>query len=495
MFDIPEYFPTANESWSDSTQQNALFYDADDLIRESNIAVLCNASGRYKNTLTTANPFTHTLYAMLAHENYNPTAQKKTLRIDFESLPLDERQLVHCNTTPVPLADTGSPRTNFKIKIYKVTKGSSFMDRFDNQAELKAVSLHLQRSSQHKIRVYKHNEHEISVYTNIWAWEIYYKIAGLVSNMFPLLWPKMSPEVQAYALALTELDRTKLITATTTWMNKTNFLHAKKLKAVQEWVQSTKRKRLENISYQLRQANDNIRNYEQSLKNAYDSRNGYSNELYALENNPDETNKANELMEYITTNKALQDFQIENNNMKLYIYAPLKYVDTAMVEHNYIKRASVQESNPNLVKLFKAAYIDETIELWTMTVITLNLSGADAFGGEANIPSAITAKYALHPHINRYSCFGNNRNLIIKGLKSNDIIMAIEQCIAAGMNLNFSDSAVITRLASDLNSRTRNIATFIKNVETGEFITYADFCRKEEPEPTPVTEVFEEVGE
>lgn len=114
-----------------------------------------------------------------------------------------------------------------------------------------------------------------------------------------------------------------------------------------------------------------------------------------------------------------------------------------------------------------------------MTTCTISLDLANKRVGGFTIsmnPELMDAlhigTYQGHPHIARYSCFGNNQDTIVNLLRNNqlDLVFAtINNCIC---QLNLSDGCVCTSLASAITCHASKKC--FMNIETGELVSWSD---------------------
>lgn len=94
-----------------------------------------------------------------------------------------------------------------------------------------------------------------------------------------------------------------------------------------------------------------------------------------------------------------------------------------------------------------------------------------------------TTEYGYpNPHLEHFNCWGDNKPYIVKALKNQDYITALEQTLAAVGGLTFSDSIVMNYVFDALQEGTNQNMICIQNNETQEwysFKTLSDLLKKE----------------
>jgi hypothetical protein len=170
--------------------------------------------------------------------------------------------------------------------------------------------------------------------------------------------------------------------------------------------------------------------------------------------------------------KAIASFTVSGNSYLLFVIrTPWDYYDPEVFNKILTnKHAQIYEYDYGYVaKVLKRAYcINPDFEVWTDTAVKLDLNARRPQMWESS-----QCKLMPQVHIMRFDCWGNNKGYIQKALSTGDYIGAIEQIVAATHNINWVDSTVSGIYFDWLSNGFRNRKT-IKNLKTGEFISYLD---------------------
>ena len=204
---------------------------------------------------------------------------------------------------------------------------------------------------------------------------------------------------------------------------------------------------IEDILYLEEQNKNHIRDYN-SIKN---------------EQTPDYS----EIIDYIFNHKYIQEVTpYDNKHILLHIQSPIIYYDIDCVE----RLCSRLDKNSPQYTIFKEVFLEQKYELWTQCVFKFNTATLNPYPIEHHTGDRSSVYY--HPHISEFLCLGTHINEIKKWAENNDYIGAIEQIIAASLNLNFTDGFVIDHFKGTLDEFPE-IKTF-KNKEDGKMYSVED---------------------
>ena len=212
----------------------------------------------------------------------------------------------------------------------------------------------------------------------------------------------------------------------------------------------------------------------------------YFEQIRALEaqNDSDNSENINEIQNYLDSNKSLIHYGWENDKLNLQIKSTLEYIDIEAA------KKVIDRWNPTFsaTHIFKALLFNPKFENYHLIVfgdVYLTLSPPKVTA----VSRTIAANCLPSPHLFQYNCWGNNKNIILDALAKGDIILAIEQVIAATKHLNILDSTVVNAFTEYIRSHYTNNsdAKFIINTETDEAYTcreFLDIINKEEQNET-----------
>lgn len=163
----------------------------------------------------------------------------------------------------------------------------------------------------------------------------------------------------------------------------------------------------------------------------------------------------NELMEYFVANKEL--IPNGNGDLGFVVNTYLEYFDVDMADrmlsnrHSYMyedaaNAPGVMRNNRDAIEKFWRAIFSDEPKLKLKICSNYNFTR-----GYVNVVSYFTYpeesyNHIPNPHINRFACLGAYKTYIQQALDSNDIITAIQQCIASARSVNIGEFVSITEL-------------------------------------------------
>lgn len=160
-------------------------------------------------------------------------------------------------------------------------------------------------------------------------------------------------------------------------------------------------------------------------------------------NKKDDEEEIRTFIKYLLKHPYITDVsKIDDENVVFSFEAPIIYYDDYLIKkiiHNYTFNA----------KKILQAFLDKKYELMTKCRIQFNTRSYNIQNARAFHETA----YIGHPHIDRYSCFGNHKIGLKDAAKSGDFYLATEQISQAVLNLNFSDGAVVNEMINTLLNR------------------------------------------
>lgn len=155
-----------------------------------------------------------------------------------------------------------------------------------------------------------------------------------------------------------------------------------------------------------------------------------------------------EIVNYFIRNRNLSLVSVDNSQLTFDCKGYLTYFDEEGVRRYINNKRSVMYSisdripDSDIALLMKALFLDQRLRMKFCARYVFDLrgsvmacSGVD-YGAEFN-------DCTPNPHIDRFSCLGNQERAINERLREHDYIGAIEQCISSCVSLNFADGTVI----------------------------------------------------
>lgn len=444
-------------------------------LTQQNVTLNMRNYAKYDN-VSTDNPFLKLIFLLLIYKN-SPNAL--AMHIIENSAILTEGQQLNLSR------DTDTEPHTLNIAIQKIVKGAAYLkDQPLDDIELKTYSLGLQRSSQHKIRVVKPSNSTVIIYTNVWNYELAYKIMALIPKFFPAYYNMPERGAIDIIKAICNLNIVNFVQTIRFWEDTTKFHQQTNKTLLAQWVKTTYQNTLNKLQKDLNQIKESITQNERILEGYYQTLQIYLEQRHALEAQSDNSENINEIQNYLDSNKSLIYYGWEDNKLNLQIKSTLEYIDIEAA------KKIINRWDPTFpaTLIFKALLFNPKFENYHLIVfgdVYLTLSPPKVVASSRNI----AANCLPSPHLFQYNCWGNNKNIILDALAKGDIILAIEQVIAATKHLNILDSTVVNSFTEYIRSHYTNNsgAKFIINAETDETYTcreFLDIINKEEQNET-----------
>lgn len=374
-----------------------------------------------------------------------------------------------------------------KIYICQVTRNAAIFELAKEHEKYdKNLSLALQTEQQHKIAVMPLNEKVVVILTNkfdVLDIQAYYSIIPIVFSKENL------PEklIDSF-LNLFELDYDKII-LNLNEIFETIDVATLKTEVIRNDLKNLLQRAVNTATYDatIRRLSNDLRDYYNDIANILaDIKATELKKLMLL--SVDHTETVDELIEYMTVNKFIKDFTVANTMLYVEITSPLLFIDEEYLKRLFeTPRSYINALDPAMRLLFKEAFIDKKIELWTKAMIGINIAnlGLITAGQRSSFINIISAApmdritsglydTVPQPHIMHFSCFGGNEIHMLKAIETSDFVALIAQGIAAVQNLNFGDTIVCNRFARDIKEAYPN-STFILDKETNTRINYNEW--------------------
>lgn len=360
------------------------------------------------------------------------------------------------------------------IEIIHVSGGSANMNEMTREYELKTVSVALQRSSQHKIRVIQKEPNRLTILTNVYNWELYYKILSLIPKVFEQYYPDTSTELKVMLKALREDNHEEFCRAWNAWEARTNIVESRKIKQLQRLFAQEQQKQINSLQNSIAAAESQITHWEESIRQYLQQREQHLMTLYGFEKQSINSDKIKELMDYLDANKSIIDYSTNGESLFVTSRAPIKYIDLDALEAIFLSKRRdphIPEREMNLYNLYDEAFVKGHYEVWTAAKNQFHIPKRDVFS-ETSFDSRPLYK---HPHLGGFNCWGNNKSHIQRALRDMDLIRAVEQANAAVMNLNIVDATVMGRFAVYITHDDGPLRESIYHPDTDTWITFKEF--------------------
>ena len=179
--------------------------------------------------------------------------------------------------------------------------------------------------------------------------------------------------------------------------------------------------------------------YENKLSELITQINTLNENILDMELKEDKIEDNTPLIKYLSNHPYIKDIQKKNSRqVSLYFEAPILYFDDYIIEKLLPNKSG---DDKRILKVF----LDNKYELMTRCLINFRPSDF-----AVNLDYVGDGNYIGHPHIDRYSCFGNHTTAIREAAATANYFGAIEQISQAVLNINFTDSCVVNEMLRTL---------------------------------------------
>jgi len=237
---------------------------------------------------------------------------------------------------------------------------------------------------------------------------------------------------------------------------------------------STITRRIESVESDIQSALNTILSYQERLNELTDRKRG----IQMIINDPIDLTVYKEALTYLTNSfKTITSAKLTVPSETLCFdvtgTAVLQYFDTEAAQRIYnryeeeLQREGYSSMSRTKADLFKALFVDQTLKVNTSYHYSLDTESFRASTGtKESILNAI-----IHPHLMRYSCWGNHSAALTKYMVQEDYIGALTHCQYATIQLNVLDSCVLNWLLDTIiNSEIKCLLN-----EDNEFISWKEY--------------------
>jgi hypothetical protein len=203
--------------------------------------------------------------------------------------------------------------------------------------------------------------------------------------------------------------------------------------------------------------NRRINEYSSEISSYLARISNLENELAGLYQKINSGSDDSEIMEYFLANKHLDLRSANGCRIEFVASDYLTYFDEDQAEKYIENRNSFFYSfrNSSVNKddwhdLLKAIFIENKIRIKFCAAYTLDVSRACITGRSYFNYGADYSYHMPNPHIDKYECTGNFRQIFNECMKNRDYIRAVEQAIVSAKSLSFADTTVMSEFLNRL---------------------------------------------
>ena len=167
-----------------------------------------------------------------------------------------------------------------------------------------------------------------------------------------------------------------------------------------------------------------------------------------------------ELMEYFMCNKNLTIIHVEGASITFVAhgYADVYDIDAFERYASNLNGFLYNNLSPNISrlqmeKLYRAIFSDNMYKLRICAAYKVDMRSGLTGLRHFNLPSE-SRTYFPNPHIQHFGCIGNYAGRFQEYMQKRDYVGAIDQAVVSARNLNFFDSAVMSKFAGELSRTT-----------------------------------------
>lgn len=455
MFTIPGEIPQGSESLYN-------IWDMPKMYQESRILINQTGIMQTNQEMEHMNPYSELLLALLSWEN-----KESQIFTNYKSLTKDAKNIV------LKVSPDHNRNSQPSLNIVHIKRNVTLMEKLDYGEELHNIEQVLKKSPKHRIKVFRRNQNEINIFTNIWDWGLQYKCIALMPRLLSEALPIVSEELEKIMLSICNNDLESLIDQLAAWETINKIKQQRTSGIIAQFLDGNQNTQKETITRRIRNNNEEIENLERRLNDFYVRQQQETALLIQLDQIKD-SSRAQELEDYLNTNTVIANFEVGRyNTLQMKLQCPIKYIDVDALQKCYLNKETHFSERIN--QLLTDTFIDEKINIWTQAYVKISLQDREI--SRLHNDEYDNDTYYHQPHIMTHNCWGNNGSIIRRHLTKGDVIAAIEQAISACYNLNFLDSTVVEGFIRRIQRRDLDS---IEIIATGEFINFREYCNRKE---------------
>ena len=259
----------------------------------------------------------------------------------------------------------------------------------------------------------------------------------------------------------------------------------KQIVALEKLLEYTRKEEINNIKQQINSYKNKISGWHNDIEYAYGRMRECEGKLLRIEEDPELKEKIKEALEYTSKSKLITNFTIlpEERKIEGKIDAPIRYFDPEYAKALYKNLSDGTHRKKDDLKVFKQIFsklfIEDKYTLYCSTNFQISLYTNDNTPITFRIlqrESGSTLTYLGQPHLNGYSCLGNNKIEAQKACNDLDLLGLLTVLTTSAQNFNLTDSAVFNYFKEDLLYTFPDKET-IRDNETGKWYSFNDLYR------------------
>lgn len=383
-----------------------------------------------------------------------------------------------------------------KLKNIDLTKGNS--NRFEYK-RLKELELELIENKYDNTMVIEildksTGKKAICTLTNKHSWKKVRKMTSKIIDLFPEIIIQETKEEYKNkiktlfnSLGVDGNDNTLWQETLLDILQDNERIAQKQTIALEKLLEFSRKEEMRSIQRRIVSLREQISNHHEEIEIAYKNMRTEEGKLLRVEHDPELKEKILEAFDYINKSKLINNIVIKPEENSIYgcINAPIRYFDPTYAKALYKNISGTGNRNKHddmkaFKELFSKLFIEDKYTLYCSTCfrVTLYRTGENTpMSYRIQQRDTNELQYMGQPHLDGYSCLGNNKITAQKACNELDVLGLLTVLTTSAQNFNLTDSTVFNHFRDRLLSYDANKKTLRDN-ETGEWFSFNDLYNK-----------------
>lgn len=191
-------------------------------------------------------------------------------------------------------------------------------------------------------------------------------------------------------------------------------------------------------------------------------------------------------IEVLSRAKGIHQIQYDGASKVIVTFkVPFNLIDKAVYQR-YLDASRDNEFKSNKLKrLYNAIFIEQTHILYVYFATIYDLNEQKMIATQSYVDN-MGSEYMVHPHLWKYTCYGDNKQEINKHLRNQDLTAAILTTQTIGQQLNVTDTSVTSYFHNQLARKETQYKLF--PVDGSPAVTLEEFYKQTTPKATKESE-------
>lgn len=348
--------------------------------------------------------------------------------------------------------------TTTGVKVYEYGKlmTSEQVPEQYRWKSLAHIEMLLVQNQTHKVKIFKRNN-VIAVLTNVVNNRLLKELLTTIPSLFSLEELQNDTNVANCLKAVIKNEPLKeffkpLLAA------KINEQQEKINKLLKDSLTIGIRKNFETIMNNISNTERNITSYERNLEQQYETLQRLLDEKLGIESrmqNADQEDSLKELTTFINKNQYIKGITTKNFSMGygsgekllLELEAPIKLYEQEPLQRQITNLYSrFNNIGEKCLDVLAEIFLKDKYQLYCTTYVGLELGYGEIDASYSDLMISLDEYLRMpQPHLSFYNCWGDAKSNIRKSLRDGSLIDAIQIMLINIQNINFTDTAVLSR--------------------------------------------------